>query len=207
MTRPAVPPAAGAARRVRTASIFRPHRPGLGGLAKKSGTKRASKLRSSAAPALKSRGSKARTWHSVPNRHSPPKMPPPMLRLPSLVVVLLMLRIQGFGSRAFNDHALTRPATHSPRGRGRRPGRTRDIRQRRRKIQNAKSHQSADKQSKQRQSAADGCFTCHSYTIHVRCSTVINGQMLRPWRRIGARERSTMQVPDGSPAPTAISTR
>jgi hypothetical protein len=117
-----------------------------------------------------------------------------------------MLRVQSFRGRVSSQPLPAHPVAQSPYRHGRRPRIHGDVSQCRGKIQKTEGHESADEKSKQSRSMANRYFSGHSCAIHVRCSTVIDGRMLRPWPRIGVRERSTLQVPRRSSA-TAARTR
>ena len=102
------------------------------------------------------------------------------------VVVLSVLGVQGFGGGRYRNDRLNRLGC----------GCALLVCQRRHKVQQAERDQSAHERSHERDLLTDPRqVTRYPYTVHVHCPTIFDGQILLARRCVGARERSTLQVP------------
>jgi len=115
-------------------------------------------------------------------------VPAPVFGRTVFVVVLSVLGIQGFGGARYLSDRLNRLRRGC--------GRALLVCQRRRKVQQAERDQSAHERSHERDLLTDPRkVTRYPYTVHVHCPTIFDGQILLARQRVGARERSTLQVP------------
>jgi hypothetical protein len=108
------------------------------------------------------------------------------------IVVFSVLGVQGFGGGRYLGGRYL-----SDRLNRLRRGCALLVCQRRRKVQQAERDQSAHERSQEHDLLTDPRqVTRYPYTVHVHCPTIFDGQILLAWQRVGAPERSTLQVPD-----------
>ena len=113
-------------------------------------------------------------------------VPAPAFGRMVFVVVLSVLGVQGFGGGRYPSDRLNRL----------RRGCALLVCQRRHKVQQAERDQPAHERSHERDLLTDPRkVTRYPYTVHVHCPTIFDGQILLARQRVGARERSTLQVP------------